>query len=146
MEFINLIIAFLVCILIGFIIFILTINIFIVRKPNDKDWKKIIGLKVHHFTTLENARKINMGDGYIHLKASKTLISKCYNWFRPSVYFFIDDGNTTKLMKYLNIKNSEHIKIIVEVSDLDKKNIRLRRYDNVLIYTGDYRGKGKIYL
>lgn len=145
MEFTNLIIEFLGCVFIGAIIVILVINTLIVTKPSDEEWEKFIGLKVCHYTTLENAEKIEKSEGYIYLKASRTLISKCYNWFRGSVYFFIEDGNTTKIMKFLNTKRSESIKITVEVSNLDKKHVRLRRYDNVLIYTGDYVGKGEIH-
>lgn len=144
MHIIEVIIEFLCFIFIAMVIVLLIINLFLVVKPSDEQWERISKLKAFHYTTIENIEKINKGNGYIHLKSSKSLKSNYSSWFRNSVYFFIEDKNNNELKKMLNIKKNESIKLTVDISNLERHKIKVRNYDNVLIYKGDYIGKGEI--
>ena len=86
MQIIGAIIEFLGFICMAIVIVLLIINLFLVVNPSDQEWERISKLKACHYTNIEN---IDQGNGYIHLKSSKSLILNYSNWFRNSVYFFI---------------------------------------------------------
>lgn len=140
---------FILCIFIGVSIVTLLINILLVHKPRKEEIKKLMGCELYHYTNDKNIEKIDLKNGEVELITSKRYIANIYNWYKPSIFFFIknaEDEEIKKIKKFINIDDKEKLKnrVIINASNLDFNNVKIRNYDKTLIYSKDYKGPGTI--
>ncbi len=114
-----------------------------VHKPTDLEWENLIKKTSYHLTFEKYLKKIEKYNGNVYLKTTKSLAANIPMFFRPSIYFFIDKPNIKQLKKN-EIDENRNYTVCVEIKDLDRKKVRIRKSDNVLVYIGSYNGKGKI--
>lgn len=132
--------------IVGVVLFIYLNSIEIskeVFKPTDSEWDDLIKRTCCHFTYEKNIKEIDRDNNNVYLKTTKSLEANTAVFFRPSVYFFIGEANKEQL-KINNIYENKNYAIYVEIKDLDRNKVRIRTYDNVLVYMGRYNGKGII--
>nr|WP_172688140.1 hypothetical protein [Clostridium botulinum] len=114
-----------------------------VHKPTDSEWNDLLKKTCWHITYEEHIKNIDKGNNNIYLKTKKSLSANIAVILRPSVYFFIGEPDKEQLIRNDIDKNRNYV-IYVDIKDLDRNKVMIRKYDNVLIYIGPYHGKGKI--
>lgn len=127
-----------------FSILFIGINRLCIRKPNEKEWEFLRELECWHYTSFENSQKIDRKDGNVYLKRSRNPFVNTTLLFRPAIYFFYMPPSESIKKNNLWGKDS-NVKVIVKIGDMKKEYVRLRKFDNTLVYLKeDYLGPGKI--
>lgn len=116
-------------------------NLIAIKKPSDREWESLD--KLFHFTSPKNLEYIKIDNKRIHLKVSRNPLVNAFVFGKPSVYFFYKEPS--KFTKAINLPVTEaSVKFTIDLKNIDRKYVRLRRYDSALLYLKDYKGPGKI--
>ncbi|MGG0248500.1 hypothetical protein ABEY24_09000 [Peribacillus frigoritolerans] len=129
-------------ILLSISLVLILFSLIVIRKPTEKEWNDSIK-EVWHYTSLQNSQLIKAQDGKVNLKTSRKPLVNISILFRSAIYFFYKEPSIVN--KKMNLPFTDaSVKVIIEAKDLQRKYVRLRRYDDAIIYLKDYEGPGKI--
>lgn len=113
-----------------------------VSKLTNEEYDNLKDEYCYHFTKKTNLRDMIKGD-IVNIKPTTCKLSNLQIWFKDAVYFFKDYPLKEDIIRQgLETKSDKVIKI--RIGDLDKSRLRIRRYDNVIIYLGEFQGKAII--
>lgn len=123
----------------------------LVHTPTDEEKEELKTKDLYHYTNDTNINKIdinkiNRKKGKVSLKKSKTNSgANLFNGNKECIYFFIGDDFSSGKRKRINrSKQEENNRVKVNASNLNFDKIKIRKFDNVLLYEDNYEGVGEI--